>query len=134
MNSLHLAALILHEAIHAEIFRYVDKYVPGEDPNDRVRLFQLYQYYLGLTNTLDYTENQAVSDAQHVYMAENYVTPIANALRTLDNNTHPLEYYMGFGWDGLRKYAFNGQLTEEQDSQYIQYQQQVNQTYEEICN
>ncbi len=62
-------------------------------------------------------------------MAENYVVPIATAIRNLDNNRYPLDYYMGFGWDGLRAYAHEILLSDEDEALFASYQQLVkNQT------
>lgn len=41
-------------------------------------------------------------------MADKYVKPISKAIRKLDNNRYPLDYYWGFAWDGLKPYGFNG--------------------------
>lgn len=41
-------------------------------------------------------------------MADNYVKPIAKAIRQLDGYKYPLNYYMGYGWDGLIKYGWDG--------------------------
>ena len=60
-------------------------------------------------------------------MAENYVTPIARAIRELDNNSYPLEHYMGYGWDGLRRFGYNlDLLTSAESSDYYQKQGIVN--------
>ena len=45
-------------------------------------------------------------NAQHQYMADNFVKPIAKAIWELDNERFPLENYIGFGWDGLRAYGY----------------------------
>jgi hypothetical protein len=41
-------------------------------------------------------------------MADNYVKPIARAIRKLDNNEYPIKYYMSFGWNGLRTFGYKG--------------------------
>ncbi|RPD91183.1 hypothetical protein EGM88_15095, partial [Aureibaculum marinum] len=102
-GTLDLAATLLHEGIHAEIYKYVDEYKKGLDPNDRPNLLGYY-FEWGAKNGLDV----ATAHAQHQHMADNYVKPIAKAIRALDNNRYPLEDYMGFGWDGLRKYGWDG--------------------------
>ena len=124
---LELAATFLHEGIHAELFRYVSRYENGIDPNNRERLFQLY-YDLKLGIPLDNPRelSKAESDAQHHYMAENYVLPIARAIRTLDNNNYPLEYYMWYGWDGLEDYGYVNRLTNDEISELLIKQGIVN--------
>ncbi|MFI2741961.1 hypothetical protein ACG2LH_04415 [Zhouia sp. PK063] len=41
-------------------------------------------------------------------MSKHFVIPIVEAIRTLYNNKYPLDYYLGFAWDGLRKYGRDG--------------------------
>jgi hypothetical protein len=99
-GSLDLAAAILHEGIHAEIYKYVDEHIKEIDPNDRPNL--LGYYFL---HKADNGSNVATSNAQHQHMADNYITPLAMALRELDNNKYPLDDYLSLAWDGLRAYG-----------------------------
>lgn len=102
-GTLDVAAMILHEGIHAEIFKYVDEYKKGLDPSDRANLLNYYfQYKAQNDNTL------LTSTAQHQHMADKYIRPIAEALRQLDKNKYPLNDYMGLAWDGLRRYGWDG--------------------------
>ena len=102
-GTLDIAAIILHEGIHAEIYKYVDERKKGPDPNDRPKLLSYYfQYKAQNDNTL------LTSNAQHQHMADKYVKPIAQSLRQLDNNKYPLNDYMGLAWDGLRRYGWDG--------------------------
>lgn len=115
ISSLNAAATLLHEGIHAELFRFVDQVHNEEvDPNNRKRLLSLY----GIYKQLGWEGNSIPGQAQHVYMAENYITPIAKSIRELDDNKYPLEYYMGFGWDGLRAYAYTGLLSDEDSKKF----------------
>lgn len=102
-GTLDVAAIILHEGIHAEIFKYVDEYKKGLDPNNRKNLLDWYFTYKAQNNN-----TYATSDAQHQHMADKFVKPIAEALRKLDNNKFPLNDYMGFAWEGLRLYGYDG--------------------------
>jgi hypothetical protein len=52
-------------------------------------------------------------------MANHYVTPIANAIRRLDNFKYPLDYYMFYGWDGLKDYGFNRYINSNGD--YVEF-------------
>ncbi|WP_299157712.1 trypsin inhibitor-like cysteine-rich domain-containing protein [uncultured Tenacibaculum sp.] len=97
---LYYASTLLHEGIHAELFKYVDEHQKGIDPNNRKNLLKWYFSYKG-----DEFQSEF---AQHQHMADKYVKPIAMAIRKLDNYSYPLEYYMGFGWDGLTKYGYDG--------------------------
>ncbi len=105
MHPLEIAATLLHEGIHAEMYKYVNEHETGVDPNDRERLLYLYFYY-GAQNGKDVETTWA----QHRYMAEKFVEPIAEAIRQLDNYRYSLGHYMAFGWDGLEDFgvdAFN---------------------------
>ncbi len=115
-NPLQMAQYILHEAIHAELFRFVSRYESGIDPNNRARLFQLFKYY---------SELYGVGDIQHIYMAERYINPIASALRKLDGNKYPNDYYKAFAWDGLRVWDADNLLNIEIDSKYEEYRKIV---------
>jgi len=128
-NSINTAAMLLHEGIHAELFRFVDQAHNGfVDPNDRPRLFELYKYYKTDLTTMD-------NNAQHVYMLENYVKPIARAIREIDNNRYSIDYYMGFGWDGLREYDYYGTLSNTDSDRFYRLQNiVVNNTDFNNCN
>ncbi len=131
VNSLPLefASIILHEGIHAELFKYIDEYTQGLDPNERENLLF---YYFEAKKSVDPRYVDAL--AQHQHMADNYARPIAEAIRRLDNNSYPLEYYMGYGWDGLRKYGYDGywdngnwvDLDKSTSTEYYQNQKTVN--------
>lgn len=128
-SSLDLAATKLHEAIHAEIYKYVHEYQNGINPNNRPNLLQWYFHYKTFENNVFSTAN-----AQHQHMADNYVKPIAEAIRELDNNRYSLEYYYSFAWDGLRKYGWDGYYdngvwkTLERVSPYDSYQNTILET------
>ena len=120
LSSLDAAASILHEGIHAELFRFVDQAHNGEvNPNDRKRLFDLYKNF---KNDVNWQDN----NAQHTYMAENFVKPIARAIRELDNKRYNLNYYMGFGWEGLEAYDFKGILTVADEVEFARLRKIVN--------
>lgn len=115
---LNFAAALLHEGIHAELFKYVDEHQKGLDPNKRKNLLGWYFRYKG--------HKYQTELAQHQHMADNYVKPIAQAIRKLDNYSYPIEYYMGFGWDGLTTYGYdeyydNGKLVSLDKSKVSEY-------------
>lgn len=115
-NPLQMAQYILHEAIHAEIFRFVSRYESGINPNNRPRLFELFKYY---------SELYDVGDIQHIYMTERYINPIASALRKLDGFKYQLDYYKAFAWDGLRVWDAGDLLNMDMDSKYEDYRKIV---------
>ena len=112
-NPIEIAALILHEAIHAELCKYVYDYQTGLDFNNRPVLFQWYKFY-SESNVPDHHLN-------HPYMSAYYVDNIANALRTYDNYSYPLDYYKSFAWQGLENWDVNNLLTDELENLYYQY-------------
>ncbi|QTE21318.1 hypothetical protein [Polaribacter cellanae] len=101
-NPLGFASNLLHEGIHAEIFKYVDERIKGIDPNDRKNL--MYYYWLekqkGDPRYFD-------ANYQHQHMADKYIKPITEALRKLDNYSYTSDYYLGFAWTGLHAYGFD---------------------------
>jgi len=117
----------LHEGIHAELHRYVSRFEAGVDPNNRPRLFQLYAYYKGWAKTKSDGGYNWKELAQHNYMVENYVKQIAGAIRNLDGNRYPLDNYISYGWDGLRKYGYTAKrLTKAQNTEYNKLRSIVN--------
>ena len=133
-SGLGIAALILHEGIHAEMHRYVSRYQSGIDPNNRKRLFQLYAYYKGWAESAQDEDYNWTQVAHHHYMVENYVKPIASAIRKLDNNRYPLNYYMAYAWDGLRDSGYTSKrLTKAEDTQYYNLRNIV-EVNVQICN
>lgn len=126
---LQLAQHILHEGIHAELARYVNRKTNGSiDLSNRPRLFQLYKHYKELE--LGYS----TGDIQHIYMTEKYINPIATALRQIDGNKYNLDYYKAFAWDGLRVWDANNLLNMEMNSNYENYRNIVLNNSTISCN
>ena len=107
ITPVEMAQFILHEAIHAEIARYVAQYQSGVDVNDRPYLFELYKHYKELYDS---------GDIDHIYMTLNYINPINAALREFDDNNFPSNYYGSFAWDGLRIWDAGDLLSTEEDA------------------
>jgi len=127
-QSLDFAATLLHEAIHAEMYKYVDEHKKGIDPNDRKNVLHYYRYYKAKNEN-----DVATSDAQHQAMQDMYIIPIAEAIRALDGGKFPLEHYKGFAWDGLySQYEYdayldeNGQLKTMTKTQFYNYINMMN--------
>ncbi|WP_420553349.1 hypothetical protein [Tenacibaculum aiptasiae] len=95
-TNLDFAATVLHEGIHAHLFRYVNEHIKGVNPNDKRRIYELYFHYKKFSDP-----NYANVNFQHQYMREKYIYPIANAIRILDKKKYPLYKYLGFAWEGL---------------------------------
>ncbi|MBR9913259.1 MAG: hypothetical protein GYB32_00295 [Algicola sp.] len=115
----------MHEAIHAEIARFVELHQSGEDVNDRPRLFEQYKYYKDTTST---------GNIEHVYMTENYISPITSALRQFDNYSYQQNYYTSFAWDGLRRWDANNFLGMDPLSDDYENYRNIIISYSEICD
>ncbi|MFV0541241.1 MAG: hypothetical protein ACK5MZ_08400 [Aestuariibaculum sp.] len=98
---LETVASILHEGIHAEIFRYVKENGGNADPNNRINLYNWYHFYKVKEGVYD----RATSNAQHQHMADMYIYPIARALREVDGYKYTVDYYLPFAWEGLEDYG-----------------------------
>jgi len=128
-----MAQAILHEAIHAEIARFVEQFQTGVDVNDRPYLFQLYAYYKDYTDLVDPDFNWS-NAADHQFMVNSYINNIAQALREFDNNRFPLDNYKDYAWDGLRKYGYDsGHLTEQEEDYNVNLRVQTNQNIQ-VCD
>ncbi|MFT5242441.1 MAG: hypothetical protein ACJA1H_000501 [Glaciecola sp.] len=98
LDPVEMASAILHEAIHAEMARFIEQYTTGEDVNNRPRIFELYKWYKEINTT---------AEINHIYMTETYINPISSALRQFDNNSYSTNHYKSFAWDGLRNWDAN---------------------------
>jgi hypothetical protein len=100
---LDFAADLLHEGIHAEIFKFVNENIKGIDTNDRKNL--MYYYWL---EKKEGDPRYFEANYQHQHMADKYITPLIEALMKLDDNNYTSDYYLSFAWSGLSKYGFDG--------------------------
>lgn len=89
-TSLETAQLILHEGIHAEIFRKLISIHGQSNLNDSnfPALFTLYK--------------QDKANYQHEFMSGFYIDLIGKALRSIDNNKFPIDHYHALAWRGLQ--------------------------------
>lgn len=103
-HGLGIAAAILHEAIHANMWRYIAQYKTGVDENDKLEVFRLYRHYASLYGDVfnPSPNTNPKNDIDHIYMNLHYIIPIERALRQLDNNRFPEEYYKAYAMEGLR--------------------------------
>lgn len=99
--SLDVARTLIHELIHAEMFRKLMSLIqePNLDNVTRQELTNLlsngdfpgiYDYYRR------YTTNWS-----HQQMANHYRQTIADMLQEFDNYKHPYDFYMDLAWEGL---------------------------------
>lgn len=108
LSVLEMAANLLHEGIHAEIFRYVHENGGVVDPNDRINLYNHYRDLMVEAGVYDAN----MAQAQHQHMADMYIYPIANAIKELDGHRFPVEKYLPFAWSGLEPYGWDGYYNE----------------------
>lgn len=132
-NPIEIAQMIIHEAIHAEIAKYVSEFQSGVEINNRTYLFQLYAFYKGWAEVVDPDFNWD-NAADHQYIITNYVNRIAITLKQFDNNRHALDYYKDYAWDGLRdNYNYTGTLTNS-EAEYYTSLRPITNTNIEVCN
>lgn len=122
---IEIAQMIIHEAIHAELAKYVLERDSNVDTNDKPRLFELYKFYR--------ESGVPEKHIDHPYMALNYITPIASALRQFDNNRYPIDYYKSLAWIGLEDFDVNAVLTDPLINTYSQYLSTIIQNTT-VCN
>jgi hypothetical protein len=103
-HGLGIAAAILHEAIHANMWRYIAQYKTGVDKNDKLEVFRWYKHYAPLYGDVfnPSPNTNPKNDIDHIYMNLHYIIPIERALRQLDNNRFLEEYYKAYAMEGLR--------------------------------
>ena len=97
---IEIAGTYLHEAIHAEMRRYLYGATdtstlpgfPGDFTTD-------WRYYI--LSKFGEINIENLSDAEHNAMAENYVDIIANGLSEFDNNALSYGHYEALAWNGL---------------------------------
>ncbi len=134
LTDMDMAATILHEGIHAELWKYVAQYKTGINPNDKKAVFEYYKHYAEIYgDVFQGNPKNAKSKIDHIYMTQHYINPISSALRELDNNKYPVDYYKSFAWDGLRSWDPNNTLKTEEDTKYYEYRKIVD-ANSEICN
>ena len=115
-KDLTLAGIILHEGMHAQLYRII-----ASNNNVKYNINNAdYQWLLQLN---EWWKNQSKIfpeiNAQHDFMSVKYVHPIAKAIRSFDSNNYSLNNYMYFGWDGLFDEGKNrGLITKEEFSYY----------------
>ncbi|MBN4048447.1 hypothetical protein JYU17_00575, partial [Flavobacteriaceae bacterium AH-315-O20] len=123
--SIDLAGTILHETIHAELHRI--KLSNNAEPNSLPA--DQYNWYLDLWTFHEGSyedENGIATEAEHDFMSNYFINPIASGLREFDDNTHPLENYKFYAWEGLQDYGKrNGFITQTELSNLAQLSKTV---------
>ncbi|MFP2995479.1 hypothetical protein ABN763_06195 [Spongiivirga sp. MCCC 1A20706] len=86
---LGLARTLIHETIHAEMYRKV------KSVNNQISITDfpgIYDYY-----------TRHIKNWQHQQMANHYIDVIADMLQMFDGNSKPRQYYEDISWVGLYK-------------------------------
>ena len=96
------AKTVVHEVIHAEMFR---KLLSLSNSNGSINVSTLNSMlangdYPGM---LDYYRRYGVNGFQHQQMAQHYRETIAYALQEFDGRAHSWQFYMDLAWEGLDK-------------------------------
>ncbi len=97
---LSTAKTIIHEVIHAEMFRKLLSLANNNgaiDANDLRNKLAAGDY----PGIFDYYTRYGVNGFQHPQMATHYRETIAGALKEFDNSQHSWQFYMDLAWEGL---------------------------------
>ncbi len=115
-NALEIAGVILHEGVHAQLHRML-----ASDNKAKYNLSDAdFEWLKDLIKFWNGESEFPLSSAQHDFMSVRYINPIAKSVRNFDSNTHSLENYMRFGWDGLYDFGRNrGLIDRAQLNEYI---------------
>ncbi len=108
-TAMYLANFILHETIHAELHRIKFSYNAGPNPLPSAQ----FKWFVDLWKFFENADmGRTATAAEHTFMANYYINPIASGLREFDENTHPLDNYKDYAWTGLSDYGkLNGYIT-----------------------
>jgi hypothetical protein len=94
LPSIVVALTLLHEGIHAEMFRkLLSLNGPSNlDMDNFPSLFNMFAQYKNAGQGADY---------QHQFMANYYINIMSAALKQYDSSQYSLDYYQALAWEGL---------------------------------
>ena len=126
MPTIILALELIHEMVHAEMFRKLLSC--AQLPNVNWHNFteeQWKNFINNLANSYEgiydyyiryFLDSSSPSNYQHQQMAQHYVNTIADALADFDNNQHSENFYQNLAWTGLQNtVAWNNLSTTQQN-------------------
>lgn len=124
--SLSVARTMIHEMIHAEIFRKLLSV--AQHPSIQLTHNQLIQLRNDYPGLYDYymrwkwnvPKGQSPSNAQHQAMAQHYRDIISQAIMEYDNNQHSQDIYDALTWVGLMNTIAWNNLSLSEKNQIIQ--------------
>lgn len=101
--NLLVAKTIIHEVIHAEMWRKILSVI---DNGGNVDGMTRQQWIVKLSNgdypgIFDYYTRYGVNGFQHPQMAAHYRNVLANILKEFDNNANTNQFYIDLAWEGL---------------------------------
>jgi len=96
LPSITVATTLLHEGIHAEIYR---KLLSIHGPNNLNA-----KNFPSLFNI--WIKSREWEGVSHEFMANYYINTMANAIKQYDNNKFDFPYYAALAWSGLKQTEF----------------------------
>jgi len=106
---LMVAKTIIHEVIHAQIFRYIKLDQLGILPSEYHKILTAMATYWSKFQRANPKFDK--QDWDHGYMAQHYLATIAVALKEFDNNSNvPLCFYKMLAWEGLKQTPYWSKL------------------------
>jgi len=124
---LSVARTLIHEMIHAEIFRkllsvWQHPSLGGMTVSDLILIKDdypgLYDYYIRWFNNIPVGMN--ATTAQHQMMAQHYRDIISQAISEYDNNQHSQAIYDALAWQGLMNTIAWNNFSQSEKNQIIQ--------------
>ena len=142
--SIIIALEIIHETIHAEIFRKLMSVagLPNVNFNNLTQA-QWESYLINLMNSFpglyDYYvrfeyQTSNPTDSHHELMAQHYIDVMVGALKDFDNNAHTDSFYESLAWIGLKGTVAWNNLPESQRNIIDQTIQNAIQNESHNCN
>jgi hypothetical protein len=119
-NPLSIAGTLIHESIHAALYKEAKLKDPTITREDIIKTLRL---------------NAKTTDYDHEVMAKKYVNLLAESLREADGNRFPVEYYMYLAWTGIQNAGYQlGILDDEFISQYVDEHNILTNSTKTFCN
>ncbi|NCP20573.1 MAG: hypothetical protein GW847_01080 [Zetaproteobacteria bacterium] len=116
---LELARTLIHETIHAEMYRKLRSVNYSVSINDFLGIFYYYSTY---------------KNWQHQQMASNYRTTIVDMLKEFDNNQHTESFYSDLAWEGLQGTVAWNELSSNEKTRIIKAVKDYKNNGNKNCN
>lgn len=97
-SAVETAITYYHEAIHAEMRRYLKENADESTlPNFPESFTETWKRYMKVAKN----DERAHQSLEHIMMAKSYINQIAYAAKQFDNSQLPFKYYKALAWIGL---------------------------------